>query len=371
MESKKEEIPKTIDQLMEIYSKYEKQGKAKETTIDFMQYNTFKSNPITPFHAVYYKTKFKTKHYSISYLLLTISIVFYVLYFVGFILEVYVFRIGLEEEWLLRILLFAIPTGYVVLLISIFAKNFNKWNWVSYATFSAILIAILFSFIATFRLFTGERESIYEIFYTVSGLSLGPACLTFYLTFRFHHYITDYGGIHLYLGWIYRISQTHGDLKSLHRAFERLLLDLDSWLNNTLKLVIKNRIEILENFSLNIISNENFMADISKNNKIEFENALNGLLVEDILNSDTFKDVKPENKKIGSLGKFDVKYLSYRVALDQLPKITTLIEKLSSKKLEVLYYSTSKKFSKYKTQILPILIFVFGTLLPVLLPLFI
>ncbi len=266
-----------------------------------------------------------------------------------------------------RLISFALPTGYVIIFSVLFAKNINKWNWVSYATISAVIIAIVFSTTATIRVFTGEDETFFDIIYTVSGLSLGPAFLIFFLTYKFHSYITDYGGIHLFLGWMYRISESHGDLKALHLSFEKLMLDLDSWLNNTLKLIIKNRIEILEGFSLNIISDENFIDNISKNNKFEFENTLNGLLVDEILISDTFTKVKPEFKEINQLDKFDLKYLSYRVAKNQLPKITKLIEKLSSKKLEVLFYSSSKKFSKYKSKIIQSAIFVIGTGLPLIL----
>ncbi len=183
---------------------------------------------------------------------------------VGYFLEAFIFQIGIANELIGRILLLIFPTAYLSILIVVFGKNFNKWNWVSYAAVLALSIAIIFSIFGIVRLFAGVEETFFDIIYTVAGFSWAPACLTFYLIYKFHRYITDYGGIHLFLRWIYRISETHCDLKSLHLSFEKLMLELDSWLNNTLKLVIKNRIEILKAFSLNIIFFYGFLTFVTK-----------------------------------------------------------------------------------------------------------
>lgn len=364
------ELPRTIDELMELYSDYEKENrkrkKKKNRTEDYkvtlLQYKTFKSNPITTAHEDYYETKYKTKLYRISNLFLILSILFYLLYFGGFIIEAYIFKSGIEDELIPRLILFAFSTGYVILFVAIFRKKFNKWNWVWYATISTVLITIIFPALAS--ILTGVEATLINILYTISGLSLAPACLIFYLTYISYSYITDYGGIHLFFGWIYRISKTHGNLKSIHLSFEKLILDLDSWLINTLKLTIKNKTEIIESFSLNIITDEEFIDNIS-NDKDEFEKVLNGLLVEEILSSDTFSKVKKEHKKINCLNKFYLKNLSYIVAKNQLPKIIKLIEKLSSKKVEVLFYTFSKRLSKFILKVMPPAIpAVVGALIP-------
>jgi len=365
-------IPKTIDKLMEIYKNYEKKDRKEEFTPDFHQFDTFEHNPITPFHKEYYNTKYKTKHYTISYLLLILGILLASLYFIGFSIEAYIFELpGLRTELIARILLFSIPMGAIIVLLFLIVKNLNKWNWVSYAVWSSIFVAAILTGVAFLRAFTGEEETFFNVIYTASGIGWAPACLTFYITYKHHTYITDYGGIHLFLGWIYRISNTHGDLKSLKYSFEKLLIDLDSWLNSTLDLIIKKRTLILEGFSLKFISDANFIDNISKIYKPEFESALSGLLVDDILNSDTFKDIPISEKKIPRLSKFNLKYLSYKLALDQLPKITHIINKLSSRNLEVRHYSTKQKFNKYKPKILSFLIFLVGTILPLIFPLFI
>lgn len=362
-------IPKNIDNLMDIYENYEKKDRKEEFTPGFHQFDTFGHNPITPFHKEYYNTKYKTKHYTISYILLILSIILSSLYFIGFSIEAYIFELpGLRTELIARILLFSIPIGAILVLLFLIVKDLNKWNWISYAVWSSIFVAAILTGVAFLRSFTGEEETFFNIIYTASGIGWAPACLTFYITYKHHTYITDYGGIHLFLGWIYRISKTHGDLKSLQYSFEKLLIDLDSWLNHTLDLIIKKRTLILEGFSLNIISDANFIDNISKIYKTEFESALTGLLVDDILNSNTFKDIPLTEKKISKLNKFTLKYLSYKLALDQLPKITDIINKLSSKELEVRYYSTKQRFNKYKPKILSFLIFLAGTILPLLLP---
>ena len=365
------DVPKSIEKLMEVYEKYEVKDRKENLTPDFHQFKTFRRDPITTFHKEYYYTKYKTKHYRISYLLLILSILLSALYFVGFSIEAYVFNLPrLSIELVARILLFAIPIGLILLLLFLIAKDLNKWNWVSYAVWTSIFVAALLTGVTLIRTFTGEQETFFNIIYTAAGIGWAPACLTFYITYKHHSYITDYGGIHLFLGWIYRISETHGDLKSLKESFEKLLIDFDSWLNHTLDLIIKKRTLILEGFSLNVISDKNFVDNISTKYRTEFESALSGLLVDDILKTDTFKEISLATKKISKLNRFNLKYLSYKLALDQLPKIVDIIKKLSSKDLKVLHYSGKQKFSKYKPKILSFMIFIVGTLIPLILPLF-
>ncbi|NVM35662.1 MAG: hypothetical protein HWN81_08700 [Candidatus Lokiarchaeota archaeon] len=45
----------------------------------------------------------------------------------------------------------------------IFQKKFNKWNWVWYATISSVLITIIFSALASIKVFTGDEETFFAI----------------------------------------------------------------------------------------------------------------------------------------------------------------------------------------------------------------
>jgi hypothetical protein len=354
-------VPKSIEKLMEVYEKYETQSRKKK----------FWTNPITSFHEDYFYTKYKTKHYRLSYLLLIISILLYALYFVGFIIEAYVLNIpGRSGELIFRIILFAIPLGLILLLIFLIVKDLNKWNWVTYAIFTSILLAALLTGITFFRTFIGREEMSFNTIYTAAGIGWAPACIIFYVTYKHHKYVTDYGGIHLFLGWIYRISKNHGDFRALRTSFEKFLIEFDSWLNNTLGLIIRERFRISEGFSLNAISNEKFVDNISINYRTEIENTLSGLLGEDILKTKPFESIHESERKIPKLSRFNLETLSYELALDQLPKIVDLIEKLSSKDLEVRYYSFNQKFNKYKSKLLSFFVFLVGTLLPIILPLF-
>lgn len=354
-------VPKSIEKLMAVYEKYETKTRKKK----------FWTDPITSFHEDYFYTKYKTKYYKLSKLLLIMSILLYALYFVGFFIEAYVLNIpGRSGELIYRIILFAIPLGFILLLIFLIVKDLNKWNWVSYAIWTSILLAAVLTGVTFFRTFIGQEEMSFSTIYTAAGIGWAPACIVFYVTYKHHKYITDYGGIHLFLGWIYRISKNHGDFRALRTSFEKFLIDFDSWLNNTLGLIIRERWRISEGFSLNAISNEKFADNISINYRTEIENAVSGLLVEDILKTKLFESIPESERKISKLSRFNLRTLSYELALDQLPKIVDLIKKLSSKDLEVRYYSFKQKFNKYKTKLFAFFVFFVGTLLPIVLPLF-
>ncbi|NVM45456.1 MAG: hypothetical protein HWN79_11120 [Candidatus Lokiarchaeota archaeon] len=354
-------VPKSIEKLMAVYEKYETKTRKKK----------FWTDPITSFHKDYFYTKYKTNYYRLSNLLLIISILLYALYFVGFSIEAYVLNIpGRSGELIYRIILFAIPVGLILLLIFLVAKDLNKWNWVSYAIWPSILMAALFTVITFFRTFIGQEELSFNTIYTAAGIGWAPACITFYVTYKHHKYITDYGGIHLFLGWMYRLSKNHGDFRALRTSFEKFLIDFDSWLNNTLGLIIRERWRISEGFSLNAISNEKFVDNISIVYRTEIENAASGLLVEDILKTKPFESIHESERKISKLSRINLRTLSYELALDQLPKLVDLIKKLSSKDLEVQYYSFKQKFNKYKSKFFSFFVFLVGTLFPIILPLF-
>ena len=258
-----------------------------------------------------------------------------------------------------------------ILLIStltslLFSRISDKWNWKLYAIILALLIALEFIILRTFSLFQGNVTSVFNFIYTVSGLSWTPACVIVFIFARRHKYITDYGGIHLFLGWIYRVSETQGNFKILSLSFYKLINELDNWLKESLNVLIKNKYEIYSGFYLNLISNKEFLSDIHKNYQTLFQEIFQGLLVEDILHSDTFSDVEEKDKKISSLNLFNLKWVSLRLAISQLPHVIQLTEKLSAKKIEIQYYSYSEKLKKYKSKIISFGIFILSTIFPLI-----
>ena len=360
-------IPNSLKELMKIYQDYEQKEKEEEKdfyTADYLQYSCFNKDPITPFHNEYYYTKYKVSYHWISKLFLVLSIIFSLFYFLGYFLDI--IFLNLEVTILGIILLYT-----VILLISTLSSFFisrtsNKWNWKLLAIIFALLVALEFIIFRTLNLFQEEVKSTFNFFYTVSGLSWAPACIIVFIFARKHKYITDYGGIHLFLGWIYRVSESQGNFKVLTLSFYRLVNELDNWLKESLNVLIKNKSEIYSGFYLNLISNKEFLSDIHKNHQTLFQEIFQGLLIKDILHSDTFSDIEEKDKNINRLDLFKLKWLSLRLAISQLPHITQLLEKLSSKKLEILYYSYFEKLKKYKSKIITLGIFILSTIIPLI-----
>jgi len=361
---KNSNIPNSLNELMKIYQDYEQTEKVEEKdfyTTDYLQYSCYNKDPITPFHNEYYYTKYKVSYHWISNLFLILSIIFALFYFLGFYIEITL--LDIEYPFLGTILIFT-PIYSVCTIISlIFSKLSNKWNWKLRSLIFALIIALEFIIFRIIILFQEGIPSIFNFFYTVSGISWAPACIIVFIFARRHVYITDYGSIHLFLGWIYRVSETQGNFKVLTSSFFRLINELDNWLKETLNVLIKNKYEIYEGFYLNLFSNKEFLNNIHKEYKILFQEIFQGLLVEDILYSDTFSDIKEEDKKISCLNLFNLKWLSLRLVL-KLPEVIELIQNISSKKLEIQYYSISKRFKKYRTKIISLGIFILTTVLP-------
>jgi len=369
--SKKEiEIPKNIEDLLQIYTDYENSQKRKGifNTPDLLQKSAYSSDPMTPFHKKYYYSKYRAVHYWLMLSFLILSIILYIVYILGFYIVPNLSGFDIWSNIVSINIIFIVAFSYSIVL-SILIPRFalNKWNWKYPSIIMPVSIGIIFAIVS---FLTINPESTESVIFTMCGISLGPACLMIYLSYRNYSYITDYGGIHLHLGWIYRIAQTNGDLKVLNISFARLIEDLDMWLINTSKVTLKNKRLILEGFYLNIISNRNFLADIKQRFISEFESIFNGLLVEDILHSEGFSHVKVKDKKISKLSRSDLEYLRYKLALTQLPAIMELIEKLTSKKGKIKIYSTIDMFIKMWSKILGAVIFLLSTLIPLILPLF-
>jgi len=353
------DIPENIDELMKIYEKYENDQKDDKIfyTQDILQDKAYSSNPITLPHKKYFKSRYKSVYHSLMQVFLYLSIVFFFIYFIGFYVILNLSEFDVWANFIDRTVFFVFFLSYSIIL-PIFIARFilNKWNWKYPSIIIPASIGIIFTIANFLKVEPGSTESFYAAVFTSFGLSLGPAFLMFSLFYKNYNYITDYGGIHLHLGWIYRICQTNGDLKTLNISFKRLLYDLDNWLNLTSKLLIKNKFEILEGFYFNIISDKNFFGDLVQKLKPNFQTIFSGLLI------------RQENKKISLLNRKDLQYLNLRLALTQIPEIINLIEVLTSNKIKIKYYSLKEKLKKFSDKIPGIVIFLLSSLLPLIIP---
>ena len=376
-------MPESVEKLMETYSHYENDFNTDfEFSEDVLQDLAYSENPITPTHLKYYHSKYRKGHYWMM-LFFIFSIGLYTIHFAGLYLILNSLGVDVLKNFLPR-------TIGIIIFLSIFAltafllkKIAHKWNWKKLAYFFALVIGIASSILIfinptipeinnpTYQEFELYITFFYGLF-NLMGIAYGPACLLVSIIYKTHSSITDFGGIHLFLGWIYRISETNGHLKVLNSSFHHLINELDNWLNETSKILIKNKNEILEGFYLNILSKEKFLENICKKYRDSFNNIFKGLLVENILKSKTFSYLsKDVEKKISSLDKVDLKMLNYRLALTQIPKIINIIEILSTKKLEVIFYSFSEKLKKIKSKMVTFILFMFTTLIPLIISFFV
>ncbi len=370
-------IPQTLEDFMQLYIDYEDKLiknvdlDDKSNTVDYLQYYQYKSDPIIPFHEKYYKSQYSNKYIWMPYIFLILSFVLLCGYLVVSFLNVYQVGIVSESKLISRIL-FVIFENLLVLFLSIyFVKNTNKWLWKYHFSIILILLGGLFTImIVLTSLSDPSSELLIDRFIAILGLAWAPTCLSLFIFLKYKPYITDFGGINLFFGWIFRVIETNGDIKTLNSSFNKLIYELDSWLNKTLNVIIKNKYELLEGFYLNVISNENFLKEIKANYRDSFEQVLQGLLVEKLLYSDTFDNVKEEKKSLQILNHFDTIYLNYRLAFSELPKIIELIKNLANVKFEIIYYSTLNKLKNLKTKLIPITVFILSTLIPFIISLF-
>jgi hypothetical protein len=231
-------------------------------------------------------------------------------------------------------------------------------------------LGVLYTILIGLEFLEDSSKMILDKFLSILGIAWAPTGFSIFFILKFKPYITDFGGIHLFFGWIYRISETNGDIKTLSSSFHRLIYELDNWLNSIVKVVIKNKYEILENFYFKVITDENFLNEIKINHRDLFEKILQGLLVEELLDSEAFSFVKDENKTIPKLKKFGLVWLNYRLALKELPKIIKLIESIANKKIEITYYSSWIKLKKFKAKFISIAIFILSSLIPLIISIF-
>lgn len=370
-----EKIPQTLEDFMQIYIEYENKFKRKypgdkSMTVDYIQYSIFNNNPITPFHKKYYSSKYTGKSSINPYFYLILSLIFLAIYVTFSILNWIWFEIITESILLGRIIGLIIFHSLTVLFSIITIKGSNKWNWKYFLLLFLIFWGIILSIIITVSSLSEDPEMISDNLFSIFGISWAPTFLCLFLLFKYRPYITDIGGISLFLGWIYRICETRGDINTLNSSFYRLIYELDNWLNNTIKVVISNKYDILEGFYFNVINNEKFLNNIKNDHRIQIEKVLKGLLVEKWLNTDTFSNIDKKNKCIPNLNKFNLLWLNYRLALNELPKIMNLIENLSLKKIKINYYSASIKLRKLKVKFMSIMIFVLGTIIPLIISLY-
>jgi hypothetical protein len=368
-----ENIPKTLEDFMQIYEDYEKDFKNKhsderEITVDYLQYSTYLQNPVTQFHQEYFHTKHSGKYTWTPYMYLLFSMILVILYLIGNILS----QSNSPDNLSGRI--FSLIAVFLIAFLAPFylIKLTNKWNW-KYLLYSLVFVIGVFYTILVILSFFSVVESdsvMLDKLLLIVGVAWAPTSFSIFILLKYKPYITDFGGIHLFLGWIYRVSEMKGDIKALNASFDKLLIELDNWLNHVFKLVIKNKDEILEGFYFNVLSNKTFLSDIEEDHRDLFEKILKGLLVEDLVHSETFSNVKEEEKTIAKLKHFDLAWLNYQLALKEFPNIIKLIEKITTKNLIIDYYSPVKKLKKLKKKLISVIAYIITTLFAPILSLF-
>lgn len=361
-------IPSSLNGFMQIYEDYENDFKNKHPNKrrmsgDYLQYSTYLQNPVTPFHQAYFQTKYSGKYSWIPYMHLLFSIILIMIYLIGLpIFAPKTFIPGLIS--LIAIFLIASLAAFYLV------KLLNKWNWKYLLIALVFVIGIFYTILIILSFYKCNPKEIPGKFLSILGIAWAPTSFSCFIILKFKPNITDFGGIHLFLGWIYRVSETRGDINTLNSAFDKLINELDNWLNIVFDLVIKNKNEILENFYYNVISNTTILTDIEEDYKDLFEKILKGLLVEEILHSETFPNIEEEDKTIANLKHFDLVWLNYQLASKEFPNIIELIENISKIKLKVVYYSPAKKLKKLKAKLISAIAYIITTLLAPIMSLF-
>ncbi len=343
----------------------------KSFTVDFLQYRLYKTDRIIPFHKKYYKSKYSSQYFWTPYIPLIFSLILLCSHLIVTFLAVY--QSGIYPESILIVRIGFLIFIYLCTLFASFCffQVSNKWSWKYIFSILTIGLGSLSTFIIMITpLSETSTEGTIDRIFGIFCISWSPITLALFIFNKYKPYITDFGGIHLFFGWIFRVSETNGDIKTLNSSFHKLIYELNHWLNKTLNVIIKNKYEILEGFYLNVISNENFLKEIKTNYRDSFEQVLQGLLVEKWLYSDTFSDVEKEDKNLPKLDHFNTTYLNYRIAFSELPKIIKLIENLANKKFEIIYYSTLNKFKNFKDKLIPVTIFILSTIVPLIISTF-
>ncbi|MBA7557891.1 hypothetical protein ES705_50669 [subsurface metagenome] len=196
-------IPKSIEEFMEIYEAYEDSFKVEEEaflTVDILQNHAYFDNPITPFHELYYLSKFKVKNHKIYTIFFILSIFFFILHFTGYYLVLNLMGTEVMEKIVFRTLFVIGISAYSVFFSILLSKNTTKWKWKTIATVFPITIGFVFSVIFFIGGDQNSPESFLSAIFMSAGTAFGPACLSIFLIYKNFPSITDFGGINLFLG---------------------------------------------------------------------------------------------------------------------------------------------------------------------------
>jgi hypothetical protein len=253
--------------------------------------------------------------------------------------------------------------GIFIFLLFKFSKGANKWNLRP----RFIILALFLTIFGVFEpIFGAYEEGV--IFATEStkfwqplGITFAPptysdltiliiTLATYWLpltTYSFVLYknrqsMSEFGGVHLYMGYVYLISESGGSLKALNRAFDYLMRELDDWLRNILGIQITNINKVREGFYTNLVTRNDFLATIA-----------------DALPFSIFKPLQiPANIEAAN-----------QLSISHLPNVIRAIESISAE-TQTQIYSLKNLASHYARLILSAAAVFIGSILPVLLNIF-
>jgi len=358
-------------------------------------------NFITDIHKKFFKTtriKIRANLYlSIPFLFFLFGIVFFSYFLVGLFLMWREFSTIWfpGSGWILGIFIFEISFFFIIYAVTM---HLNKWNWIIGATgfsiYFTLLLYLTFSFFLGDALpewqFYGVEFTFYHYLILTSGTVWFPACIFFFVVYLSHIKITDFGGVHLCLGWIYTIASLPTSSKTnvsqnseskkymsrndaltiLTKSFHILIFELNNWLKDSHKLVFHNKKEIEESFYCNLVSDKTFLSTIVKRSRRKdfLYNILNKKLVWDILDIQMSKnDLK--QKQFKKLDRKKQGSFFSEISLHVLPDIIQFIKDLSTKtdiKIEI--FSGKRRVLKFikqfKTQLISLVVFLITTIIP-------
>jgi len=308
---------------------------------------------IPEFHKTYFKTN-QIKD-TIPLVFLFFGLAFYFYYSIGLFLIISEFDTLHFPGSILNLIVQIYCFAYYVLVFAIskYVAHVDKWNWVKSSTFWTIFFVIILS-VLFFRFINvyfpqwsslGVEPNIFHYSIMISGIVWGPTLIFFFAGYVGQNFITEFGRIHLCLGWIYYLANKstetseYVDFRFLTKTFKRLISELENWLKKTYRLIFQNKDEIEANFFSNLINEKSFLSFYSDKDK---KNIFEEILI----------NKSPQSE------------LSFHIIQDAIE----LVKKISTKqKIGFRIYSGSQKvvafISGFKTQLISLVIILINSLL--------
>jgi len=238
--------------------------------------NKFKDHKRDKFITEYHKSYFKTSQIKdwLPLTLFFIGIALYCYYFIGLVLIISEFHVWYFPGWNTNLALQLFLFIYWILIFAVSKViGFDKWNWVKvsifWTTFFIIILSVLFFLLVSINFpqwnSFGVDPNIFHYLIMISGMVWGPALILFFIVYVGQTFITEFGGVHLCLGWIYYLANqsaenpANDDFNFLSKSFKRLISELENWLKRTYRLNFHKKDKIVANFIGNLFNEKNFL----------------------------------------------------------------------------------------------------------------